>query len=327
MKMFVVTTAFLSASISLWGSSGPNPAAQQLLVAAEQQADIFRDPLGPFQLEVDFTAQLKVPTQGHLTLKWASKDRWWSKVAINGFEQIRIQNGEMQYTSRNLSFTPARIVDLNSLLHFAQDSEGLIPTKEKNHVKEGVEMTCLAALRKDRMGGVHEICVNAGSLEVLSDQWQLPAHEWHKEAFTDYVEFQGRRFPRRLELEVNESPLIQANVTSLNAATFDQTLLVVPEGAIERRLCAGLKPPVALNHRGPAFQGFAVLGGTVGETAISMTILTDGSVGDVQLMSQGDRLFDDTLVKAIKTWKFKPAMCGADPVVADMEMFVRIAPS
>lgn len=326
MKVFVVAAVLLGASVSLWGSGGPNPAAQQLLVAAEQQADLFHDPMRPFQLEVDFTAQLNVPTKGHMTLKWEAKDRWWSRVVISGFEQIRIQNGEIQYTSRNLSFTPVRIVDLNSLLHFAENSEGLMATKEKNHARDGVETTCMQAQRKNRIDGVHKICVDAVSHEVLSDQWQLPVHEWHKEAFTDYVEFQGRRFPRRLELEVDESRLIQANVTSLKAAPFDQTLLVPPQGAIERRLCAGMEPPVALKHRGPAYQGFAVLGGSVRETAISMTILTDGSVGDIQLVSEGDRLFNDTLVKAIKTWKFKPAMCGADPVIADMQMFVRVAP-
>jgi hypothetical protein len=31
---------------------------------------------------------------------------------------------------------------------------------------------------------------------------------------------------------------------------------------------------------------------------------------------------NDTVIKALKAWKFKPAMCGADPVVADIEVAV-----
>jgi hypothetical protein len=89
--------------------AGTDPAAQQLLIAAEQQADLFSKDAGPFQLEVDFVAQVQVPTQGHLIYRWESSERWWRKVTMGLFEQIDVKDGDRLYTSRNAPFTPVRL--------------------------------------------------------------------------------------------------------------------------------------------------------------------------------------------------------------------------
>jgi protein TonB len=60
----------------------------------------------------------------------------------------------------------------------------------------------------------------------------------------------------------------------------------------------------------------------MGDTSVAMTILTDGSVSDVRLIGTATRSMDDATVQTLKGWKFKPAMCGSEPVVSDIEVVV-----
>jgi hypothetical protein len=56
--------------------AGADPAVQQLLIATERQVNLFSPDASPFQLEIDFVAQMQTPTQGHLTYRWEASDRW-----------------------------------------------------------------------------------------------------------------------------------------------------------------------------------------------------------------------------------------------------------
>ena len=154
-----------------------NAAEQQSLVTAKQQASIFHDQAKPLQLDVDFLVQIIVPRQGHLTLKWEAKDRWWRKVVMGEFEQTDIRNGDRLYTSRNMSFSPVRIGELISLLDFAEGSEGLLAKKQRKRVDNGVEMSCLQVEHENVRGKAHQVCINPVSRETVSDEWQEPPDE------------------------------------------------------------------------------------------------------------------------------------------------------
>lgn len=60
----------------------------------------------------------------------------------------------------------------------------------------------------------------------------------------------------------------------------------------------------------------------MGDTTVTMTVLTDGSVTDIQLVGSAASSMDEATLQTLKTWKFKPAMCGAEPVVSDIEVVV-----
>src|SRR5882724_3117478 len=86
-------------------SAGVDSSAQQLLTAAARQVNIFTADAAPFQLDADFIAQIQVPTEGHLILRWDSKDRSWRRIINGDFEQIDIKKGEVVYLKRNAPFT------------------------------------------------------------------------------------------------------------------------------------------------------------------------------------------------------------------------------
>jgi TonB family protein len=299
-----------------------NPAAQQLLVTAIRQANIFRDPAKPLQLDVDFVAQNLVPTQGHLTLKWQATDRWWRKTIMGDFEQIEIRNGDRLYTSRNRAFTPIRVGEVIGLLQFAEGPKGLLAKKQKQRVENGVGLTCLQVERENVKNKPHDFCVDSSTNEILSDEWQLPPDERRREQFTDYFGFGGYRYPRKLQLFINGSNVITAKVDNLTTAAFDEKLLAPPKGAIERRQCDDMKRAVPIKTPDPRYPKSASQNNLMGDTAVAMTVLGDGSVTDIQLLANAGHSMDDATLPTLKSWRFKPAMCGAEPVVSDIEVVV-----
>jgi hypothetical protein len=175
--------------------AGNNPAAQQVLDNAASPAGLFRNATAPFELEVEFAAQSQVPTQGRLLLRWKAKDQWWSKVIFGAFQQITIRNGEMESTERNLDFTPMAVKELFNLLQIRQDFSTFIANKQKAHTEQGAALTCIQGQRFESKDSVHDICVEADSHEVRSDEWQF-GEEKRKQQFEDYSALRESDFPR-----------------------------------------------------------------------------------------------------------------------------------
>ena len=60
----------------------------------------------------------------------------------------------------------------------------------------------------------------------------------------------------------------------------------------------------------------------MGDVTVAMTVLIDGSVTDIYLIGSATGSMDDATLQTLKSWRFKPAMCGADPVVSDIQVVV-----
>jgi TonB family protein len=324
MKPAILATVLLLANVSAMLAS-TDPVAQQLLKAAAQQGNLFGGNEPPFQLDVEFSVQASVPAQGHLILKWGAKDRWWRKTVMGQFEQVDIRNGDKLYTSRNISFTPIRIRELFGLLEFTGPSESVVVKKQRQRTHNGLKMTCLNVEQGNLKAKPHDICINDVSQDIMSNEWRQWTNDQLREQYSDHFDFEGYRYPRKLQLLVNESDAITATLTGLITAPFDDALLRVSTGAIERRQCKDMVPPVAVKSPQSAYPVSAKRTGAVGDTTVAMTVLTDGSVTDIQLIgSAGSSPLDESALQALRSWRYKPAMCGAEPVVADVTVIVSV---
>jgi TonB family protein len=78
-----------------------------------------------------------------------------------------------------------------------------------------------------------------------------------------------------------------------------------------------MKPAIPIKKPAPLFDR---RGNIVGDSAVSLTILADGALGDIQLIGRGGQSLDRPTLEAVKKWKFKPAMCGSEPVVSDLQV-------
>ena len=296
-------------------------ASEQLLMDARHQANIFHKDAEPFQLEADFSAQTQLPLQGHVTLKWESRDHWWRKIVMADFVQVDIHNAERQYTVRNAAFTPQIVQELTRLLEFNDYATGTVK-KQKRSSEGGTDLTCLHMEKKGLGHMTYEICINPAALEIVRNESTFVPDDKHIERYTEYSDFQGRRYPRKLELLANGSKLISLTIKDLASSAFDEALLMPPKGAIERSFCKGMVPPVPIKTPDPLYPKSASENRMMGDTVVTLTILTDGSVGDVQLLESATQSMNSATLQTLKTWKFKPAMCGTEPVITDISVAV-----
>jgi TonB family protein len=316
----LILLLLLSASRILVAST--DPALKQTLASATNQANLFQQYATPFQIDVDFSAQMRVPMEGHLTIKWEGNERWWRKVVIGDFHEVDVRNGNRLYISRNAPVTPVRVDELIELLHFPEHFEHLQVKKQKLQTENGIEMSCLEVKGEKSRTRSHKVCLDSLSHDILSEEWKEPLDEQRKEQFSEFVEFGTRRYPRKLELFVDGSKAISAQVESLTTSALDASLLVPPKGAIERRQCADMKHAVPIHTPDPLYPRSASQNGLMGDTTVSMTVLADGSVSDIQLLGSATHSMDEASLRTLSSWKFKPAMCGTEPVDSDIRVVV-----
>jgi len=74
----------------------------------------------------------------------------------------------------------------------------------------------------------------------------------------------------------------------------------------------------------PRYPSSAVLGNHEGAVSLKVEIRADGTPGEVQVVrSSGSRALDAAALKAVKQWRWKPAMRGDEPVASTARFRVR----
>ena len=302
---------------------GDDSVGQQLLKTSSDQVDIRSDGR-PFRLEADFTAHINVPQNGHLTWQWMSKNLWSQEIVLGEYRQLNIRKGDTLYISRNLPFTPSRITELLDLLVvLSADADEWLVKKTSRQVNAGIAAECMEVHARERQlsKAKKTVCVDPSTMEVLSIETKDETDLRRKE-FNDYQSFRDHRYPRQLHLFVNGSLGLKVQINSLSDQTFDEAAFIPPAGAIARRQCEHMAHPQPLKTPDPAYPRSAAqnhLGGTV---TVSLTVLPDGSVENVQLVGSAGHEMDQVTQEILKTWKFKPAMCGDEPVASDLRVEV-----
>jgi TonB family protein len=283
----------------------------------------------PFEMNVSFTAQVKNMEDGHFTLKWAKSNLWSEEVTLGQYHEMDVRKGDTLYVSRNLPFTSLRVTELKELLEIDPLSARIAKFWDVGKVKErtrnGVRLECIEFhLRR----GLHsstssrELCVDPSSKAPLSEEYKIE-DESRRMEFADYQAFRDHQYPRKLKLLVNTNPVITADVVQLKDASFDDASFVAPPGAIARRQCdQGMTPPVAVSTPDPDYPALASGSPPTGTSILTITILADGTVDNPQVIGSTTPEMDAAAKRAVTKWKFKPAMCGAEPVTADIRVEV-----
>lgn len=294
------------------------PAAPNVLEVATKQAGIWDDPDHPFVMDLEFQVHSSPPIQGHLRLRHKAKDLWWSKISYDKFEQVKFQKGEWTYTLRNADYTPRRILDVLRLLRVGATYSKLLTWADRQRTENGIRLDCLEGQDPKFKSEHIQMCVDPTTHDIVSETQRLSGYEKdfvRRFQFSDFIEFRGHRYPRTLEYLKDGSLIISANVTDLEEAPIDPKLFDPPHGAIERRECADMKSAEELSHPipqlDPGRHDWLALDAEV-------TVLTDGTVGNVAIIGRPGGVYGGLMVEMLKKWKFKPAMCGTEPVVSDV---------
>ena len=176
-------------------------------------------------------------------------------------------------------------------------------------------LACVELVDRE-VASTSELCTNPVTHDIASISPWIFGVDGGTAAFSGYDDFEGMRFPRHLELRIGKGSAVSVSITKLQEQTFDTALLTPPPGAEERRFCDVMTAPVIL--RKPDLLNLGSFPKDV-HVRLQITILKDGSVGAVQVIGQDSAQAADRIRRAFMDAKYKPALCGTEPVVADIE--------
>lgn len=242
MRNYFLSTLFIFAFGSYAFAAPKSNSADQVFTVGQQPADLLGGQGDPFQLGMDFIADPQTgtgPAQGHFELKWEAKDRWWRQIDMGGFRLTEIRVGSKLYSQRNSGFTPLAVREFLSLLEVTQVNQHrnqIVVKEQRRCKKDGVKALCIKGELSTDSKERHEMVVSASGSQMLSDDWSASPDQRRKEEFTNWVALDKYRYyPKKLQLTVNGEKIVTASVTSLSTVTFDETLLIPPQGSMASR--------------------------------------------------------------------------------------------
>ena len=296
--------------------------AKERLAQAERISDIFELAERPFVLEADLTVMLKSKEKGHVKIAWQSKDHWRREISFGPYSETVVRVGEQEYRYFNSGFEPNRATEIKTLLDFAIKNNHYEVKGIKTQHKHGLELTCIQLKSTySTLTSDFETCVDPKSGEIrYDDRWKYGTNSGRAE-LDNYETFEGLRFPTRLRFTTESQEVVDIAVTRLEEHPFDEALLKPPTGAITRRICEGETPPTMTHPPDLPDIGDIGISGTV---SLQLTIVTDGTVVLNQVIGQTSDELANRIRQKLMKMKFKPAMCGNEPVVADIVYQINI---
>jgi TonB family protein len=311
---FCLIMLFLVVSPSV---AGTDPAYQQLLTDAASLVNLRCSEGKPFELMAEFTARTDQPRSGHLTLRWSAKDLWSEDILAGDYFEHDVRKGDNLYIDRNAPFTPVFVRDIRELLSpLCADSSKWKIRKKAPRTFESVTAQCLEAKfssPEDR----RDICIDPASKDLLSITMpdRAPPQE---DVFSSAEPFGNLRIPRHSQRFWKDQQTLDLKVLVLQEKSFEASAFTPRPGSIVRRQCENMKPPVLIHQVEPVFSEEARQKRVNGTVSLQVTVLPAGSVDSVQFMQRAGAGLDEAAESAVKRYKFKPAMCGSEPVAADI---------
>jgi len=82
-------------------------------------------------------------------------------------------------------------------------------------------------------------------------------------------------------------------------------------------------PPIPIKQVAPKYPFIERLGSGSGDCAIAMILDTEGVPQNVHVVKSADRRLDESAIKAVMQWRYKPALRGGVPVPVEMKVIVK----
>lgn len=294
-----------------------DPADQQVLSDSMALVDITSPGSPSFKMEADFVVQSAPIRKGHITWKWANPNLWWREITTENFRQTTLLTSDSIYEAHqgDLSILSASLPMFLTPFHGSHEapSEPWNATNLKERSKNGITARCFQAERASRRGKA-EFCIDPVTKHLLVEVFNvdLPGDS---AVYDAYLPFGARAFPRRIGGFDSGKLLVDLTIGSLQAAYFDDSAFAPPAGATVRRHCPNMREPVATSAPDPEYPRSLLPKHISGNVVASVTVLPNGSVGKVEVLTRAPQPeMTQAAEQALHRWKFKPAMCGNEPV-------------
>ena len=275
--------------------------------------------------------------------KWSAPTEWFDQMSFGGFVERRLAQGDKLWLQRNAGYELLRAAQLHGMLdlaalHLASDE---IVKRVEHHGRGENETKCAkiesaydsyqlcfdheGRLAREERTGI-TLYPNSDFATAAKDS-AGPVQKVYE--YSDYSDFAGRSYPKRLRVLEDGKPVVEAEVTEMKAM---QSIAVgevpPPKDVAPEAWCANPSPAYIQHFTRFLPRGDSMIGGfsTEGRVVISGVIEPNGNFGNQAITLRSTRGLDDPLKMALRDWKFHPAMCGETAIAEDKFLDLNIEP-
>jgi Gram-negative bacterial TonB protein C-terminal len=293
------------------------PEAKQLLVSAHEASDL--SAILPYELHgaVVINPATSNEKRGYITI-YRDHERMRSELRVEDYQEIKLVRGNKLYIYRS---TPLPVPMLSLLAEtdhawdkLAEDGDARMSDVSRKKV-QNQPANCFDVKGERR----HRLCFDPERKVLLESMERQKAIE-----FSNYSDVDGHWFPKRitvlLELATKETPILAVDDIQVTKAQFAPTAFAVPPHAMEFDTCENMQAAKPVQMPRPEFSPI-VARRNAATPAIHVygIVEKDGSLQNVKMLTT-DMELQQSILEALKKWRYAPAMCGASPVASEKEI-------
>ena len=281
-------------------------------------------PKSPYSETGTFTLYRVVAgtANGTIHKSFADSKNWFEEIRVGTYQKIVAQKGDDKYDHDNSDFTPLMINKLQEAL--APDLEISKHQKLKKiaQVKIGeTEAECLhlEPREKTSYSAFHTLCFDSSKGTLLQEEQPDKTVTW-----SGYQDLAGWLLPTHIEISEHGSKTLDAVLSYQSDPASTPAGIKIPAGIKPQAPCSKVDPPRLISNAEPTFPAGEKKSNAM--VVLQVILGTDGRVHETQVAQTAGKAFDDAAEKAVRAWKFNPAMCNGTPkqVMIRIEVNFRI---
>jgi TonB family protein len=172
---------------------------------------------------------------------------------------------------------------------------------------------------------INRYCFDPSTKVLIETAWAK-----HKERakggtwYLDYRQTEGQHFPGTIRRFSKGGAVTGPDIGNIQVvpAQFDPALFSVPANAREFETCDDMQMARLAKKGEPIYPQEAKLAHLQGDVYIAAVIGEDGKVEDLRPV-RGAPVLIQSVLDAVKQWRYSPAMCGTKPVAVQTELLVQ----
>jgi Gram-negative bacterial TonB protein C-terminal len=318
-----------------------------LIVRAAQLENLLSPDVGRFRLRVHVKlfGLVSGTREGDVLLLAASSSQWFEVVRFPGYTETTGLNDGQRWRKRASIDQPYRFHEVSQLLDLGSHLT-LAPNAEVKSITQQtvagrptfcVEVGPTAALWQHDVAGraaVSEVarwkdsratlCFDAGSGVLLSAGYgkELPRFEYE-----DHVTLGAKAYPKTMRCFEGKELVVEATVVELVADSGPQTEggFAAAAGAERWPECEAPTPPRPIAKRDAGVDDYAKARRRFGTVIARAEVGTDGLIHDLTFVQARGGL-NSNVEKAVKEWRYAPAMCNGVPVPSEIYLAYAFMP-
>jgi hypothetical protein len=295
--------------------------ATQFVKEVQARSDIRSTGSAPFrlvaQVKLSALGLRKQPSDGTISITWQSPGEWREEIVFPGYSEVRVASQGKLWMARNMALEPLRIYQLHQLMDIRSQwtlHEGESVRDKKRKKEKGSVMSCVELDGEKETK--RELCADEQLLLPLrnkplsSPNPMIPAYEYR-----DYAPWGDKQYPRLMRVSEDTHLAVEIEVQELTSSPKpDAELFAPPAQAIESDWCENIEPAKLTDNPAPSYPESARVNKQQGFVSLYALIGKDGVPHNLTPVRPEGAAFDDASISAIAHWRYRPAMCGSNPI-------------